>query len=209
MARNPNILKAQKQRRKGRRAWFNDYGGAIHVPRSVGKSFIPDDAQALFNYRDRAKGTFDPFLEAIFPTRHFPAPSDWKSEGADPKATYPDGQPIVTNAGERNGRRFALERADEERLVDRLAQDDLCDFVTLRDNKKLQCRLTYVFNRKKTKFFFIEAWYAEGASFIRISKEYKELDNKLFDFSCFNSKTIHWQEVLPLASLELLLPSRG
>ena len=206
---HPNVLKLRKQKRNGKRAWFKDYGGSIHVPRSVGKTSIPEDSQALFNYRDRAKGVYDPFLEAIFPTKHFPPPSDWKSEGVDPKQTYPDGQPIVTNAGERNGRRFALERSDEERLIDRLSQDDLCEYVTLKDNKKLNTRLSYIYNRKKTKFFFVEAWYAPGASFIRVSKEYTEKDKNIFDFGNFHTGHIHWQEILPIASLELLLPSRA
>jgi hypothetical protein len=179
---HPNVLKIRKQKRLGRRAWFKDYGGAIHVPRSVGKSDIPNDAQALFNYRDRGNTPeTDAFLDAIFPG--------------------------VKQTSDR--RKFALDRADEEKIVDRLSTDAFCDFVTLKDNKRLQSRLTYIFNRKKTHFFFVEAWYAEGASFVRISKEYVEKDKILFDFGNFNPGIISWREVLPITSLELLLPSRG
>jgi len=178
---HPNVLKVRKQKRQGRRAWFKDYGGAVHVPRSVGKSDIPDDAQALFNYRDRGNTTaFDPFLNAIFP--------GVKSTSVE--------------------RKFALTRADEEKLIDRLSQDDFCDFVTLKDTPKLQTRLTYIFNRKKTRFFFVEVWYAEEASFLRISKEYGERDNQIFNFSHFNTGFIRWVEVLPITSLELVLPRR-
>src|SRR6185369_4395763 len=176
---HPNVLKLRKQKRQGPRAWFKDYGGAIHVPRSVGKSSIPDDAQALFNYRDRGNtAAFDPFLDAIFPG--------------------------VKQTSLR--RKFALERADEEKLIHRISGDDFCDFITIRDNKRLQSRLTYIFNRKKTRFFFIEVWYAEGASFIRISKEYGERDSAIFDIHNLNIGFIRWVEVLPLTSLELVLP---
>lgn len=205
--RHPNVLKAAKQRREGRRAWFKDYGGSIHVPRSVGKSDVPDDAQALFNYRDRGNSYYDPFLNAIFPGVT-PKESDWSAEDVEKKFLNRDGTAIPTNVGERNGRRWALSRADEERLATRLEQEDFCEYVTLSDCKKQRKRLTYIFNRKKTRFFFVEVWYDEGASFIRISKEYGERDRAIFDFGHFNPGFIRWVETLPLTSLELVLPTR-
>lgn len=167
-----------RKQKRMRRAYLNQFN-RIHVPRSSGLTSFPEHAHNLLRPKYESWGD-DAFLNTIFP-------------GVQQESSR---------------RKFALERADEEKLIERLSQEDFCDFVTLKDNKKMQTRLTYIFNRKKTKFFFVEVWYAEAASFLRISKEYGDKDRSIFDFGNFNTGHISWQEVLPIASLELVLPRR-
>lgn len=64
---HPNVIKVAKQSRARPRYLRPDYG-QTHVSRSVGKSGIPDDAQALFEYRRRAMGYWDDFFTRNIPT---------------------------------------------------------------------------------------------------------------------------------------------
>jgi hypothetical protein len=55
---HPNVLKLKKQQRM-RRAYLKPYSAAmVKVPMSNSKAHIPEDAQALFDYRGRAYGYF-------------------------------------------------------------------------------------------------------------------------------------------------------
>jgi hypothetical protein len=174
------LLKLKKSRRMHPRP--AEIGGRVKVPQAISRSHIPEDAQPLFAYRERAKGVYDPFLNAIFPG-------------------------VQRTSIER---KFALERADEEALVAKLECEDVCDWVTLRrESPKNPVRLTYVFNRRKTMFFFVEAWYIKDESFIRVSKVYNEYAKALFDFRHFNANLISWESILPLTSLELVIPTRA
>lgn len=170
----PNVLKLRKQKRKGRRAYLNQ--GKIYVPRSVGKSFIPEDSKPLFDYRERVKSYAIPFLERIFPSMK----------------------------GEE--RRFALERAEEEKLIASVEDPDVCDCYTVAQGGITKTRLTLVYNLRKTRLYFIEVAYREGASYMMKSIVYGAEDRALF---AYHHKQINWLECIPLASLELVLPRRG
>lgn len=198
---HPNVLKARKQRRMGRRAYLTSQYSLIHVPRSIGKSDIPEDAQPLFDYRSRGKSVYDPWLEAIFPGVK-PKPSDWNAESVE-KFTKPDGTAIPVNAGERNGRKFALERAEQERLLEFVEHEDVCDFHTVKDSPLQSKRLTIVFNRKKTCVYFIQIDY--HAQEVRRSKTYGSYERALFDAE---HNRISWHHFLVLESLTLVLPRR-
>lgn len=66
MARlHPNVLKIRKQSRM-RRAYLKHYTSEIKVPRRVGKSDVPDNMQALFDYRGRGTTYWDTTLDRIF-----------------------------------------------------------------------------------------------------------------------------------------------
>lgn len=195
----PNVLKLRKQKRQGRRAYLSRYN-EMYVPRSVGKSGIPEDAKALFDYRERAKGFFDPVFDRLFPA--FPSkPSDWSSEGANPK--FPE---ILENIGERNGRRWALELAEQERIINSIADPEVCDSYTVAEGGITRTRLTLVYNMRKTRLYFIEvAARDNGASYLMKSMVYGAEDNAL---TAYRLKRITWLECLPLASLTLVLPRR-
>lgn len=180
MARtHPNVLKARKQRREGRRAYLTSVYSLIHVPRSVGKAHVPEDAQALFAYRDRGLSVYDPWLEAIFPGVKNPQPS--------------------------KERKFSLDRAEQERLLELVEHEDVCDFHTVLDSPLQQKRLTIVFNRKKTYVFLIEVDYLQ--KLVRRSKPYGGYDRALWDAQNRRHR-IDWREELTLESLTLVLPRR-
>lgn len=62
---HPNVLKVRKQKRM-KRAYLKHYTTEIKVSRSVGKSDIPDNMQALFDYRRRGTTYWDTTLDRIF-----------------------------------------------------------------------------------------------------------------------------------------------
>lgn len=63
---HPNVLKDRKQRRM-KRAYMKSYSAeVIKVPRSVGKSDVPDKMQGLFDYRGRGTTYWDTTLDRIF-----------------------------------------------------------------------------------------------------------------------------------------------
>jgi hypothetical protein len=125
----------------------------MHVPRSVGKAHIPEDAQPLFNYRDRALGCYDPWLDAIFPG--------------------------VKNPQSSAQRKFSLARAEQEKLLAFVEHEDVCDFHTVRDSPLQNKRLTVVFNRKKTVVYFVEVDYL--LKLVRRSKTYGGYDRAMFN----------------------------
>lgn len=206
MARlHPNVLKVRKQKRQGRRAYLTSVYNLIKVPRKINTSTIPEDAQALFNYRKRGTTTgLDPFLDAIFPGVK-PKASQWSAEYLT-KYTTLEGEPIAENVGEKNGRKFALDLAEEERLVALIEDPDVCDYITLRTSVMQKTRLTFVYNRQYTRCFFVEVTYAEANSFAMKSKIYGSRDRAMFDFE---HKRISWMEFLELSTLSLVLPRRG
>jgi hypothetical protein len=175
---HPNVLKAQRQRRKGRRAYLTSVYSLIKVPRRISTSHIPEDAKDVFNYRQRGKGYYDPYLNALFP--------GVKQESQE--------------------RKFALERSEEEKLLELIEDPDVCDYITLPSSPKLQKRITFVFNRKYSRCFFVEVWYAENNSFVLKSKVYGSKERAMFDH---DNKRINWHSRLDLASLSLVLPRRG
>lgn len=187
-----------------KRAYLNPFN-RIYVPRSVGKSGIPEDAKALFNYRDRAKGFFDDVFDRLFPAHprtKFQQPSEWNAEYVNPK--FPD---IAENVGEKNGRRWALNEAERQRLVETIEDEEACDSYTVAQGGITKTRLTLVYNKRKTRCYFIEvAFRSDGNSYMMKSMVYGAEDRALF---AYHHKQISWLECLPLASLELVLPRRG
>lgn len=208
MARlHPNVLKVRKQKRLGgRRAYLTSQYSLISVPRRVGISDIPEDAVGLFNYRGRgSEPGYDPFLDAIFPGVT-PKASEWKSVNLDKKYLDADGNPIVDTAiSPHNGRKFTLERSEEEKLIALIEDPDVCDYVTLRTSVIQKKRMTFVFNRKHDRCFFIEITYSESSSYCMKSKVYGSKERAMFDFE---HKRISWMEFLELSSLALVLPRR-
>lgn len=200
----PNVLKLRKQKRKGSRAYLNRFN-SIHVPRSVGKSGIPEDAKPLFDYRERAKGFFDPVFDRLFPS--WPSkPSDWSSEHASDKILDKDGNPIPELVGVRNGRKWALELAEQQKVIATIQDDEACDSYTVAEGGITKTRLTLVYNIRKTRFYFIEvAARDNGASYMMKSIVYGAEDRALF---AYRHRNISWLECVPLASLELVLPRR-
>lgn len=179
MARNPNVFKAQKQRAKGRRAYLTSQYSLIPVPRSVGKGWIPEDSQALFNYRDRGASTYDPYLNAIFPG--------------------------VKRTSEE--RKFCLSRAEEEGLIAALEVEDVCDFITVKKETSIQqTRITFVFNRKCTKCFFVEINYRGEHSYGMRSIIYTDKERAM---TAFRRKEISWMDFLPLSTLQLVLMDKS
>lgn len=208
MARlHPNVLKVRKQKRQGRRAYLTSVYNLIKVPRAISISDIPEDSQALFNYRKRGSTTgLDPFLDAIFPGVK-PKESVWSSVQVDKKYTALDGSPIVDTAiSSHNGRKFALDLAEEEKLVALIEDPDVCDYITMRTSVMQKTRLTFVYNRQYTRCFFVEVTYAEADSFAMKSKIYGSRDRAIFDYE---HKRISWMEFLELSTLSLVLPRRG
>lgn len=151
--KSANSLKVAKQRRQGRRAYLTSVYSLIRVPRSVGKSDIPEDAVGLFDYRSRGNSSYDPYLNAIFPG-------------------------IKTTSAER---KFSIDRSEEERLVGLLEHPDVCDYVTLRKGGITKTRLTFVFNRGCTSCFFLEVCAVPGNSYVMKSKLYGSRDRAMFD----------------------------
>lgn len=200
MRKHPNVLKAQRQRRQGRRAYLTSVYSLIKVPRRISNSHIPEEAHALFDYRARGGSPqFNPFLDALFPGIT-PKASDWNSEEIHKK--YPE---IVEFVGERNGRKFALDRVEQEKLITLITDKDVCDYVTLRESPIQAKRLTFVFNRQRDRCYFIEISYDATQSYCMKSKVYGGRERAMFDFE---HNRISWHELLPLASLELVLPRR-
>lgn len=176
---HPNVLKVRKQKRQGRRAYLTSVYSLIKVPRSVGKADIPENARAMFDYRARGNTvSYDPWLDAIFP--------GVKQQGKE--------------------RKFALELAEEQRLIGMVEDPDVCDYITLKTSDLQQKRLTFVFNRAHTRCFFIEVTYADANSFAMKSKVYGSKDRAMFDFE---HKRISWMEFIELSTLSLVLPRRG
>lgn len=207
MARlHPNVLKHRRQKRQGRRAYLTSVYSLIKVPRVISTSGIPEDSQALFDYRKRGNTTgFDPFLDAIFPGVT-PKASEWKSQFLSKYLDKETGEAIADLPDEMNGRKFALERSEEEKLIALIEDPDVCDYVTLTESKLQRKRMTFVFNRKQDRCFFIEVSYDASNSFAMKSKVYGSRDRAMFDFK---HKRISWHEFVPLASLSLVLPRRG
>lgn len=203
---HPNVLKVRKQKRQGRRAYLTSVYSLIKVPRSVGKSDIPESSRAMFDYRARGNtSAYDPFLDAIFPGVT-PRASGWKSSFPSKYLDKDTGEVILEREDEHNGRKFALELAEQQRLVALLEDPDVCDYVTLKTSDLQQKRLTFVFNRQHTRCFFIEVTYADANSFAMKSKVYGSKDRAMFDFE---HKRISWMEFIELSTLSLVLPRRG
>ena len=199
--KHPNVLKLQRQKRKGRRAYLTSKFSVMHVPRSISTSHIPEDAEPLF--RRRYDVWDDAYLNAIFPGIT-PQASQWKSEYLT-KFTDKDGEPIAENVGEHNGRKFALDRSEEERLLALVADPDVCDYHTMPVGEMTKTRLTFVFNRQKTRCYFLEIAYRDNASYCMKSKVYGSEERAMFDFQ---HRRISWMEFLELSSLSLVLPRR-
>lgn len=151
--RHPNVLKVSKQRRQGRRAYLTSVYSLIKVPRSIDTANIPEDARALFSYRDRGNSYYDPYLNAIFPG-------------------------VQRTSIER---KFSIDRMEEEKLIALLEHPDVCDYVTLRAGGITKTRLTFVFNRGCTSCFFLEVCYHPGNSYVMKSKLYGSRERAMFD----------------------------
>lgn len=164
-----------KKQMRMRRAHLNQFN-RMHVPRSIGVSGIPEDGIALFQ---RKYDSWDdsPFMNAIFP--------GVKRESIE--------------------RKYAISRSDEEKLLALVADQDVCDFLTMPCGKLLNFRMTYVFNRQKTRCYFLEVHTEEHGGYVMKSKVYGGEDRAMFDY---NHKRISWHEHLSLDSLTLVLPRR-
>lgn len=173
--KHPNILKAAKQKRM-RRAYLKPYSASqVHVPQQIDKSKVPLSAEGIFDYRQRGKGFFDPYWDAVFPGR--------KSLSVEKK--------------------YAMKREEEERIVDMLA-DEADSFLTLREGGITKTRLTWMFNRKKTRNFFVLTCLHPSGGFIKKSMVYCAEERAMF---AFHNNRIEWLEHIPLATQEPDAPS--
>lgn len=64
---HPNVLKVRRQKQRMKRAYLKPFND-IKVPRSVGKSDIPDAMHALFDYRGRGSTYWSDFFHGTMPT---------------------------------------------------------------------------------------------------------------------------------------------
>lgn len=164
-----------KRQRQGGRRSYLTQFNRMHVPRSVGISGIPEGGIPLFK---REYGVWDDaYINAIFPG--------------------------VKSTSEE--RKFSLDRADEERLMALIADPDVCDFFNMPCGVLLKFRMTFVFNRPKTRCYFLETHAEEHGGYILKSKEYGSEERAMFDYK---HHRISWHEHLPLDSLTLVLPRR-
>src|SRR6266852_4101349 len=150
--KHPNVLKLQRQRRSGRRAYLTSKFSIIHVPRQISTSHIPEDAEPLF--RRRYDVWDDAYLNAIFPG-------------------------IKQDSQERN---FAIERSEEEKLLALVADPDVGDYITLPVGEMTKTRYTFVFNRQKSRCYLLEIAYRENASDCMKSTVYGSEERAMFDF---------------------------
>lgn len=202
--KHPNVLKLQRQSRQGRRAYLTSKYSLISVPRTIGVSGVPESLIPLFRRTYSSWTEDDAFLNAIFPGVKTPD-SMWSSEGLT-KYTDKDGNPIAENVGEKNGRKFCLSRADEEKLLDLVEDQEVCDFFTLPVGRLMGFRLSLVYNRQKTRLYFIEVHFREEGGYAKKSKVYSDQTRAMFDFE---HHRISWMEFLPLESLSVVLPRRN
>lgn len=175
-SRNPNILKIKKQRSKGRRSYLTQKFSGMHVPRRIGTSHIPEDAIPLFKRVYDDWGE-DHWLNTIFP-------------GVNSESI---------------GRKFSVSRAEEEKLLAWTEDEELCDYFTMPCGVLLKFRMTFVYNRPKTKCYFIEVHAEEHGGYALRSKEYGSEERAMFDYK---HHRISWHEHLPLDSMTLVLPRR-
>lgn len=173
--KHPNELKLKKQKRM-RRAYLKPYSASrVHVPQQIDKSKVPESAEGIFDYRQRGKGFFDPYWEAIFPHR------GWRGKE----------------------RLHAIARAEEERVIDMLA-DEADSFLTLREGGITKTRLTWMFNRKKTRNFFVLTCLHPSGMYIQKSMVYCAEERAMF---AFKNNRIEWLERVPLATQDPEPPS--
>lgn len=173
--KHPNELKLKKQQRM-RRAYLKPYAAnQVHVPQQIDKTQVPQSAEGIFDYRQRGKGFFDAYWDAVFPGR--------KSVSQE--------------------RKIALTRASEERMIDMLA-DEADSFLTIREGGITKTRLTWMFNRKKTRNFFVETCLHPSGMYIKKSMVYCAEERAMF---AFKNNRIEWLEHIPLATQEPDSPS--
>lgn len=197
-----NVLKLRKQTRMKRR-YLEVQFSRVHVPRSIGKGHIPEDAQPLFEYRKRGNSVYDAYLNAIFPGVKS-KPSSWKSEAPNPNMTYRDGTAIVENVGEQNGRLHALALQEEERLINTIADEDVIDFYLVYEGRISFTRVTFHYNRKKDRCFFVKVCSRTKKAYK--SKIYSSEGRAMLNF---NAKTIQWDSETDVSNMILVLPRRG
>jgi len=202
----PNVLKLRKQKRQGRRAYLTAEFSTIHVPRSIGKSSIPEDSKPLFDYRGRMPGAGTiRFLNSIMPDLPIPERKELLKniQEMEHKAI----EWALNNPAHSKRRKYALSRAEEERLIAALEDPDVCDSYTVKDGGITKTRLTLVYNIRKTRCYFIEvAFREEGKSYMMKSSVYGAEDRALF---AYRHKRIDWMEFHELSTLSLVLPRRG
>lgn len=205
--KHPNELKLKKQQRM-RRAYLKPYSASqVHVPQQIDKSKVPASAEGIFDYRQRGKGFFDPYWDAIFPgvMKRFEhrlldskqSNSEWRSTPTEAKATVKSSGLPYPNQGEDNklnGKKYAMTRAEEERIVDMLA-DEADSFLTIRQGGITKTRLTWMFNRKKTRNFFVETCLHPSGGYIRKSMVYCAEERAMF---AFKNNRIEWDSIVPL-----------
>lgn len=205
MARqHPNVLKAKKQKRM-RRAYLKPYSASqVHVPQQIDKSKVPASAEGIFDYRQRGKGFFDPYWDAVFPG--VKRDSQWRSTPTEAKAIVKSSGLPYPNQGEDdrlNGRKYCMTRAEEERIVDMLA-DEADEFLTVREGGITKTRLTWMFNRKKTRNFFVLTCLHPSGMYVKKSMVYCAEERAMF---ALKNNRIEWLEHLPLATQEPDPPS--
>lgn len=61
----PNVIKARKQRRNGRRAYLTPIMGLIKVPRRVGNTEVPEDMKPWLEYRRRGNTFWENILDSV------------------------------------------------------------------------------------------------------------------------------------------------
>lgn len=167
---HPNVLKAKKQKRM-RRAYLNEFN-RIAVPRRISQNTpAPSndamDYSGMYEYRKRGKGFYDPYWDALFPGK--------KNVSIEKK--------------------YCMTRAEEERVINMLA-DEADNFLTVREGGITKTRVTWMFNRKKTRNFFVETCTHPSGMYIKKSMVYCAEERAIF---AFKNNRIEWEELVPLA----------
>lgn len=199
---HPNVLKAKKQKRQGRRAYLTSKFSGIHVPRTVGQTAKPEMMAAVgFTNRFPRPGMNDELFNLLFP------PSvviGWMKE----QHAQEDKEIARALADHSKGfkRRYALQRAEEEAAIERLLDhEEAHNCITVRESLMLKSRLTFLHNSRYTHCYFIETFYRDnGGSYMMKSAVYEGRE-RIALLMQIPSK-ISWVEFLGLPSLIPVLP---
>lgn len=202
----PNVLKYRKQKRQAsRRAYLTNVFSVIKVPRTVGKSNVPESSRPMFDYRDRGGDYYNAFIDLIMPGR-LPG-THFKVEAAISGKITPEMMDAAMNPKNPNkGRRYALDRAEQEKILASIDCEDEMYPITVFEGGITRTRISFVFNRRYTKCFFTETCYHPAGSYFSVSKQYGSRERALFDLE---HKRIVWMETVSLSSLTPVPPETG
>lgn len=199
---HPNILKIKKRRHKERRYYIDSKFNGIHVPRTVGQTTKPEVMAAVgFTQRFPRADQWDIWMNSVFLPDMDPVKGmkeNWKYDAKEARD--------ASNSGGKGWkRRYALSRAEEERVQELLEHEEAHNCITVKDSRLLCSRLTFLHNSKYTHCYFIETFYRpDGRSYMMKSVVYEGRDRAYFKMH--HPSQIDWVEHVPLPSLVPVLP---